>query len=224
MNKYPKGNLWLRLQAMCVALNPDQPNGGLLPAATDAQITEVELLLGTTFPEDLRDAYRHFNGMTTKGYFELFPGHYRWMPLARMHPEWKIVSQCQDEWRSDLHRAELQDEEDRETDETGGPVYLKFVDRTRIPVAFDSTVQLLSVDTRPPPAGRVGQMIYSDPSSPGDTCVVAGSFAEAVDKLVSAYERGRIVYKSGQSWVWADRGKYVNLAELQPDEGRGHRA
>jgi cell wall assembly regulator SMI1 len=75
-------NLWSRLRAMCMTVNPNQLNGGLLPAATDAQIAVAERILGVPFPEDLREAYRHFNGMMTKGFFELFPGHFRWMPLS----------------------------------------------------------------------------------------------------------------------------------------------
>lgn len=59
--------LWARLQRVLESAAPGVPRGGLNPPATEAQVAAVERLLGHRLPEDLREAYRHFNGMTRPG-------------------------------------------------------------------------------------------------------------------------------------------------------------
>lgn len=230
MNHSSHTDIWHRLHAMCAHLNPEEPDGGLLPGATEEQLAQAEQLLGLAFPETLKEAYRRFNGMAAHSSLILFPEQHRWMPLATSTPPnemlltWQTGVDVANGREADRDRAEDQNEEDEWVAAHGGLVFFRYGDKTRIPVACDFSVTGLFIDTAPPPSGQAGQLVYSDPVAPDTTFVLEASLPQAIEVLLSAYELKKIRYerRGDSNWVWADTGEIVTLQSLyDPEELKG---
>lgn len=91
-------SMWARLQRVLESAAPAVQRGGLNPPATESQVAAVERVVGCRLPEDLREAYRHFNGMTqpaggSNGGPLLMLPFYDWCDLESMARRWTLDRQ-----------------------------------------------------------------------------------------------------------------------------------
>jgi cell wall assembly regulator SMI1 len=177
-------DVWTRLELALTELYPQWPRGGLNAAATAAQIDAVESFIGVRFPDDLRQAYLRFNGMTPRGWWPASPDK-RPLLLAR-RCVWLDLSQMAQRWAACQPFPEPHQtyENDGEVDDL--PVRINSQDDHWIPVGAGEWGGALFVDMHPPLAGALGQVFEEGGSDDGDTgLVLAGSFTQLIEDMLA---------------------------------------
>lgn len=187
-----RDELWSRLQAHCEAICPTLPRGGLNPPATRQQIEAVEALIGTPLPDDLRDAYLHFNGMQREVLhwdslraLPVLMGQFHWNDLETLARRW-TVDRC---IALDLEPGSNDDDapvHDR-------PVRPLASHALWLPVGCTNTSVQAHVDLHPGPTGRHGQLLKSDPEF-GEPTLLAGSFEQALRFTLDALDVGTLTW------------------------------
>jgi len=182
--------LWPRLQERWSALCPDLPRGGLNPPATARQIDAVETLTGIRLPDDLRDAYLHFNGMQRQVIWnnglrapQLILNQFHWLDLETMATRW--TSDRGMEAGSDFD-PDLFGPEEVHGDEVRHLQY----HAAWLPIGHSGTSVQCLADMGPSRWGRPGQIVsYDSVDMPG---VMAPSFADIVHVVLDAFDRGAV--------------------------------
>jgi cell wall assembly regulator SMI1 len=178
-------DLWARLEATLTQIYPEWPRGGLKPGATAAQIDAVESLIGVRFPEDLRQAYLHFNGMTPRGWWRESPDK-RPLLLARKYM-WLDLAQVAQQWVGCQPFPEPYDPLENDGDVDDCPVRCHFQDDLWIPIGADDWGGTLFVDMHPALAGALGQVFEQASGNDGDTGpVLAGSFTQLLEEMLAS--------------------------------------
>jgi cell wall assembly regulator SMI1 len=204
------GFTWARLQRVLESVAPGLPRGGLNPPATESQVAAVERLVGCRLPEDLREAYRHFNGMTRpdsqgNGGPQLMLPFYDWCDLESMARRW--TSDREHPMPLLAGSIETEDGEDGEE----GPVpnlphREAFQDPGWLPIGLCNMSPRVCVDMNPSPLGRPGQLILVDFEAGGPSWMAA-CFEDHVVRLLDVLEGGALQWRSdgyfdrAGSWV-----------------------
>lgn len=168
--------------------------------------------MNLVFPDELRTAYRQFDGVD---FDDLHPERPRIPPLIILGCQWLPLSRVVDLWRQ--HR----DVAAGLSDEVGLPIAptpemkvrdAMWLDPLWIPVGEARSGFFSAVDLHPGPAGTVGQLIQT---ATGDDaqCVAATSFTDYIERLVVALEEGRLLSLRGD-WVNRHGQPVFSLDEL----------
>jgi cell wall assembly regulator SMI1 len=85
--------IWTRLQKHWEKFCPHIARGGFNDPATKEQIDAAEAFIGVRFPEDLRQAYLHFNGMQSDTLWDrtvpsFICGRHHWVDLEYLVSAW----------------------------------------------------------------------------------------------------------------------------------------
>jgi cell wall assembly regulator SMI1 len=199
-------HLWARLQRVLESAAPGVPRGGLNPPATEAQVAAVERLVGRRLPEDLRAAYRHFNGMTrpggeANGGPRLMLPFYDWCDLESLARRWTMDRQVPMPPLGDVGDADEMadggDVDDVDGSASGARCRFAYEDAGWLPVGLCNMSPQVCVDMNPGPAGRPGQLIELDLEA-GGPFWMAASFADHVERLLTMLEGGAIRWRDGQ--------------------------
>jgi len=179
--------LWTQLEELLRKVDPALP-GRLGPGATESDIAACEAVLGVTFPQDFRESLQRHGGdpliptgggqtFTTHGIFQ----HLEWLQPAAIASEWQT-------WRDDI--SSMADDA-----EALGPVRAQWWNPRWIPITliYGSTHHHC-IDLDPAPGGTVGQIIEMGMKD-DQRIVVAGSFREFLEKLVSDIAGGTYSYE-----------------------------
>jgi cell wall assembly regulator SMI1 len=159
---------WLQANAPAVVLNPP---------ASRAEITEAETVLGVTFPPDLVETFLLHNGQAD-GTPWLLDG-WEFMSLERIVDEWTV-------WKDLLDGGDF----DGSHSDSDGATVTDWWHPRWIPLTYDGAGNHHCLDLHPGPSGTAGQIIrmwHDDPSRE----VLARSYREWLDLLVTAFEAGR---------------------------------
>ena len=189
--------LWARLQRVLESVAPGVPRGGLNPPATESQVAAVERLVGCRLPEDLREAYRHFNGMTqpaggSNGGPLLMPPFYDWCDLESLARRWTMHRQVPMPPLGGLGDMDGEEEAPPPT-----PCRDAYEDPGWLPVGLCNMSPQVCVDMNPGPLGRPGQLIELDIEA-GGPFWMAASFADHVERLLTMLEGGAIRWRDGR--------------------------
>ena len=188
--------LWARLQRVLESAAPGVPRGGLNPPATESQVAAVERLVGCRFPDDVREAYRHFNGMTqpaagSNGGPQLMPPFYDWCDLESMARQ----------WTSDREHpmpplgGDAGIEDDAEAPALQLPYREAFQEPGWLPIGLCNMGPRVCVDMAPSPLGQAGQLILVDFEAGGPSWMAA-SFADQVARLLDLLEGGVLQWRA----------------------------
>jgi cell wall assembly regulator SMI1 len=186
-----RDELWLRLQARCEAICPTLPRGGLNPPATLQQIEALEALVGATLPDDLRDAYRHYNGMQRA----VLDGSVRALPVLMGRFHWNDLESLARRWTVD-RCIEFDSDPATNNDATvvdNGAVLALTSHARRLPVGCTNTSLQAHVDLHPGSSGTQGQLLRSDLEC-GLPTLLAASFEHAVRLTLDAFDRGDVTW------------------------------
>lgn len=118
----------------------------LRPPASDAEIDDLELLVGTSLPEQFRQLYKLANGQVED--CALFPDGYELMPLDMIQSTWKMLKNMYDS----QYQMRIEREED-------GPVRNTWWHPLWIPFAFQVSGDHYCIDMNPSREGTQGQVI-----------------------------------------------------------------
>ncbi len=197
-----------RLGRTLARLFPDELQGALRPGASEAAIADAERRIGFCFPESVRAAYRHFDGVCTpqQRHFErqggippLFPYCADWLPLNEMVSQWQMLREVEAGLRAGGHLQELTEVERH----PARPVVAATFEAERLPIAVNICGCTIAVDLMPGRSGQMGQLLYLDPEAePALLCV---SLEDHCERLLAALESGRLVARQG-GWHDADSG------------------
>jgi cell wall assembly regulator SMI1 len=199
--------IWTRLQQRWETLCPQLPRGGLNEPATEKQVLALERLIGADLPEDVRDAYLHFNGMQRVAFNggdgvsvpRVFAGMYHWIDLQQMAIFWTQDRTVQATWERD------EQEMNASVDETSNsPVLRRFysTESLWIPIGCSDSSPRLAIDLAPTKYGHRGQLINLNFEYESPTVVAAGLKA-SVGLLLDQLDSGQLSW-SGSSFQTAD--------------------
>ena len=188
--------LWARLQRVLESAAPGVPRGGLNPPATESQVAAVERLVGHRLPEDVREAYRHFNGMTRPG-GEANGGPRLMLPFY----DWCDLESMAHRWTSDREHPmpSLQGfnafDDDPDAPVPQLPHREAFQDAGWLPIGLCNMAPRVCVDMAPSALGRAGQLILVDFEAGGPSWMAA-CFADHVDRLLDQLEGGALQWRA----------------------------
>jgi cell wall assembly regulator SMI1 len=187
-----RDELWSRLQARCEAACPTLPRGGLNPPASPQQIEAIESLVGARLPDDLREAYLRFNGMSWE--------QSRTLPILRGQCHWVDLETLARNWTLNRSIAMEMDRDvlgDNTCEVEGQPVRPCMADDGWLPIGASGTIVQALVDLHPSRWGTCGQVLLADPEG-GFPRLMATSFAQAVCTTLDAIDRGTAVWDGRQ--------------------------
>ncbi|HSI62294.1 MAG TPA: SMI1/KNR4 family protein [Candidatus Saccharimonadia bacterium] len=172
-------NLWQRFEAWLLVSAP-QAHASLRPGASEAQIEELEKLVGVKFPADIRDSYRLHDGQAREGPW-LLDGR-ELLSLERIAEEWKV-------WKDLLDGGDF-DGISSDPDEF---VRSDWWHPAWIPLSYDGAGNHDCLDMAPTEKGAVGQIIdfWHDDAA---RSVKATSFTTWLEGLVTGVEVGKYAY------------------------------
>ena len=199
------GSVWQRLQARWEMLCPQLPRGGLNPPATERQIAAVEELIGLKLPDDVREAYLHFNGMQAEALRwdskisipRVFLGESHWIDLECLVTDWTM--QRSSEASFDYGHHGLSHDPD---DELGNqPIRQRFFHAGWIPVGQYGGGSQVCIDMAPTACGYLGQVFPCDPTAHTMRPMASG-FKACIEMTLNALDDGRVVW-DGQAFKTA---------------------
>jgi cell wall assembly regulator SMI1 len=187
-------SVWQRLQNRWEALCPQLPRGGLNPPATERQIAAVEELIGLKLPDDVREAYLHFNGMQAEAFSwdskisipRVFLGKSHWIDLECLVTDWT-------EQRSSEASFDYGHSHDPADEFEGEPIRQRFFHAGWIPVGQLDGGSQVCVDMAPTACGQLGQIFSRDPHSDPMRPMASG-FKACVELTLNALDEGRVVW------------------------------
>lgn len=197
-----------RLEKLFLSIEHQHHVNGLNPPAGPEQIDAVEGLLGYALPADIRAFYLRFNGQAAKGW-SFFPPFFSLPTLKELVDQWQMDS--------NFYREATRSEALAMVDE---PRKLRIIpfwgSPKRLLIGKSNMSVFVYCDLDPGPAGTLGQVIYQDVED--EPRPWANSFAEAINMIVTAAERGDIHYDAGEmGWVRQDGSRlYGARAEELP--------
>ena len=166
----------------------------LNPPASEAAIDTAQAACGVVFPNDLRTLYRRADG-DAEGEPCFFFG-LQFLPLDRLVEEWR----CWERVLTD--DPGINDLIGFQTSTPPDAIAERYVDRGRIPFAYDWGGNHLGVDLNPGPAGSVGQIINFGRDE-SDKFVIAPSLGEFMHWYADNLEEGNVVVPSvGDPSTW----------------------
>jgi cell wall assembly regulator SMI1 len=196
-----------RLETLFLSIERQHHVRGLNPPASPQQIDAVERLIGYPLPAELRAFYLRFNGQVAEGW-SFFPPFFSLPSLEELVYQWGADS--------DFFKDEERSEALAIVDEPSKLVIIPFWGTPkRVLVGKSNMSVFIYCDLDPGPAGKLGQIIYQDVQD--EPRLWAHSFAEALNMIVTAAERGDIRFDADEvGWVRQDgSGLYGDLtAEL----------
>jgi cell wall assembly regulator SMI1 len=202
--------IWSRLQEHWSALCPELPQGGLNAPATGRQLAAVEALTGVPLPDDLREAYLHFNGMQREAVWSsktrvprVILGEFQWLDLESLADAW-VGDRCREAWADaepDLHGPE---------EAEGQAVRPCQHHRAWLPLGHSGTSVHCNVDMAPGPAGEVGQLLHCDFEF-GTPTLLAPSFVDCISAMLDALDREAVVW---DGWSFVSRADKAPLSSL----------
>ena len=191
--------LWQRLQRVLDASFAGIEGGALRIGASPESITAAETEMGLRLPDDLRNAYLHFDGVAIPS---IGAGDEPRIPrLILPFYDWASLDSVVDAWRTHrsfekYNRAHLdQMPEVRAADEVRDGLWM---DKGWVPIGDARMSTFAACDLNPAPAGRVGQLIRVDLED-GSSKVIAPSFSAYMERLLDAIESGALI---AQDSVW----------------------
>ncbi len=175
--------LWQTIEQKLQDIAPEVYNG-LQEGATDAEISELEEVIGVQLPPDLVAFYRIHNGQSPES-----PGFIHceeWLSLARILDEWQV-------WKGLLDGGNFtQDGAPQASDADEGiqPVWWH---PHWLPITYDGSGNHYCLDLAPGEGGHVGQIIrmWHDDS---ERTLAAPSFEEWIRAYAGQLERDELVY------------------------------
>lgn len=199
-------DLWQRLQRVLDARFAGIEGGALRSGASPESIQAAEAELGLQLPDDLRDAYLHFDGVAIPSVGtgdephipRLILPFYDWASLGSVVEAWRVHRQIERSNRANLDQAP----EVWATDEVRDGAWM---DRGWVPVGNARMSTFVACDLNPAPAGRHGQLIRVDLED-GSSKVIAPSFSAYMERLLDAIESGALIAKDNV-WVSTQTGE-----------------
>lgn len=175
-------------------LCPQLPRGGLNSPATERQIAAVEELIGLKLPDDVREAYLHFNGMQAEARRwdsklsipRVFLGEFHWMDLEWLVTDWTDARSSEASFDYG-HSHDPTDEFD------GEPVRQRLFHPGWIPVGHPSGGWRACIDMAPTACGESGQLFSCDPHADPMRPMASG-FKACVELTLNALDEGRVVW------------------------------
>lgn len=204
--------VWSRLQAHWSALCPELPRGGLNAPATPRQIAAVEALTGVPLPDDLREAYLHFNGMQREAFNwrsetrvpRVILGEFHWLDLETLADTW-VGDRCSEAW-ADVE-PDLWGPEEAE----GQAARQRQHHHAWLPLGYSGTSVHCCVDMAPSPCGQAGQILHCDFES-GTPTLFAPSFVSCVSAVLDALDRDAVAW---DGWSFVSRANKEPLYSLE---------
>lgn len=189
----------------------------LAPAATSEELTQVSQALELTLPATMVSAYLAHNGSALQP--ALLPEGHQWLPLlppasrrgqsvlSMTLSSRQVGHEYVDYTGYDAARARA------DADAAGSRVLNVPLIEQRIVVGTDNAGTMLCVDTVPPLAGTVGQVIYIEPTE--GAFWVAESLGALFRQLLAAHQRGEIDHDpDGGTWVVRGTGEIVSWMDF----------
>ncbi len=170
---------WTRIE-FWLATNAPEILHTLQAGASDEEIASMEVLLGVTLPEDMKESYRIHNGQVSES--ERLMGYWELLSLDRIRFEWSCWKELLDNGAfdgqksaPDAHRA----------DDWWNPNWM--------PLAWNGSGDNQCLDMAPTPSGHIGQIITMLHDSPART-LLAPSFREWLIEFADGLESGQFIY------------------------------
>lgn len=153
----------------------------LRPPATKAAIAELEAKLGVELPAAVKASYRVHDGM---GYGQTLGNYHRLCPLQNVAGWWRIARA--DPWPDEFQPPKLGDNRRLRTDRRWRDGW--------VPLMDTAGGDLMCLDLDPGPRGKRGQMFRWYNNGLTRMRVLAGSFAELLDRLAAELEAYRFTF------------------------------
>lgn len=173
-------DIWDRLEKWLDA-NAPQVAETLQPGATEEQLGELETLLGTVLPSDLRESLLIHNGQIDDSDVGFMNGQ-EFLSVDRIRSEWSV-------WKELLDNGEFSDSES----DPGKGIRSDWWNQFWVPLTYDGAGNHYCIDLAPGPGGKVGQMItmWHDDA---ERSLLAPSYRLWLESYASALEQGRVVF------------------------------
>jgi cell wall assembly regulator SMI1 len=191
------------------------------PAATQAQIEELERITGQTLPQDLRESYLIHNGCFSPPHEEAFGitgkpfniddvypsilGSYRWCSLGDVLRMWqrdRELDTCYDE---SSYPYDYTEEEDPDSWENNAMRPWQHTPPQWLPIGLQHHDNSIYVDMLPGKKGTIGQLIKNFIASPKHLFTV--SFKAQLEAITVALEHKALLYNSEHKhWFTKERG------------------
>jgi cell wall assembly regulator SMI1 len=172
-------SIWTRFEAW-LAANAPQLIGELNPGATDAELRELAMAIGTELPTDFVAFYRIHNGQQREA-SGLFNGE-ELLAVSRILDEWTI-------WNDLLKSGDF----DGATSAPDIGVRADWWNPLWLPLTYDGAGNHCCLDLSPAPGGTRGQVIrmWHDDD---ERTLLASSLTEWTTQYVTALEAGEYVF------------------------------
>lgn len=198
--------LWHRLRRVLDAQFPNMDEGTLREGASLAAIEAAEIKMGQRFPDDIRSAYLHSDGV-------VYPGRgpvdaRRVPPLILPFYDWAALEWVVSAWheqcdRADWLRGRLAGAHGMLD---GGRVRDGATqDKAWIPIGNAHMSTYVACDLNPGPAGTRGQLIKIDLED-HSAAVIGRSFSEYIARLLDCIESGAL-FARRNTWIDARTGE-----------------
>lgn len=160
----PMQVIWHRIEAWFETMQASELLNHFQPGATDADIQQVEALLGITFPDEIKASYHIHNGSHGQALIGApeFWGIWELYSLEAMVDHWKRMQSQMDRFG----RKEADRDAEGHFSEDGliryHPWRWGWWHPKWIPLLGDQSGILLCLDFAPGPAGQIGQILHHD--------------------------------------------------------------
>jgi cell wall assembly regulator SMI1 len=176
---------WYRVEAWLMT-NAPLVFESLHAGASEAEIVEVEHILGVRFPDDVRASYGIHAGqhpVSVRGFPGLIEG-YQLLTLPEIMGEWRL-------WKRLLDGGDFEGL----LGDPQGPIRADWWHPAWIPLTHDGSGNHHMLDLSPAPGGTLGQILefwHDDPTRR----VLAPSFAVWLDRFADDLNAGRYIYSA----------------------------
>lgn len=177
-------DIWNRIESW-LAINAPKLLNNLRPGAIDAQIQEIEELLGVQFPEDFKASYRIHDGQVfdAPNFFD----NWEFLSLKRIIDEYNF-------WKELWNEGKLGDGREECRGNADGAIKINYHWNPKwIPITNNSTGDNECLDLDPDENGTFGQVIIMWHNDP-DMSVIANSFRAWLEQFTDDLEAGNFIY------------------------------
>jgi cell wall assembly regulator SMI1 len=174
--------------------------------ASEAQVADLEAILGFSLPEDVRESYRLHNGTDET-------------PFPFKDQEHLTLDQIGQGF--EMQREFVLDPHNEVPQSVEGPIKPVWWSLHRVKLTDDGGGNGLMIDLDPAEGGTVGQVIEHSRDE-GPRCVHATSWGALLKRIADDTEAGRYIYgKKGNTWGLADDGSVSVVGKPEPGPQSG---
>lgn len=188
----------------------------LNPPASAAQIEAAEKAMHVRLPDEVRAAYRRFNGVTREAFSPAYPARhpgpalfvnmYDWVDLERMVSLWRMMKSIEAQFMASgvWQRVRASDIQPH--------LKARPVDWCRkwVPIGDSGHFDKVYVDVAPIKAGVRGQIVYAGRGFGPEVSAVG--FNSYLERLLTAYDSGKLILDKGYFWKTRSGAIVTDLA------------